>query len=293
MVQNFYPNGEFSLGLSNPVNSHKSTVVASETRERKGCKQTTHSKRMVRNGAYLLQQSAGRKNLTFATTTLPEAAVDALEAAGDNGARLYAECDRQMQQWIQRQLEKSSIPSHIVGCVEVQPKRFERYGKVALHSHFAFQGKLPKGNWVIHKDKFRNQWNKILSNVLGVKIESLSSTRIERVTKNVEYYLSKYMSKSGKMVDKIIEAGKQHLLPSHWWHCSLELRNIIKSKLVPISEDSIDILYAHREELKEQGILSWFHVLKIEIMQSHDEPMMIPVAMVAKFKKPEYIQMFI
>lgn len=292
MVQDFYPNGEFSLGLSNPVNSHKNLPQALEVRERKGCKQTTHSKRMVRNAAYVVTKRAGRQNLTFATTTLPEEILDILESR-DDAAELYAECDRQMQQWIKRRLEDVGIESFIVGCVEVQPERFERTGKVALHTHYLFQGRLPKKTWAIHKDAFRNQWNKILSNVFGIEVTSLASTRVEQVKKSAEYYLSKYMSKSGKMVDKIIEAGKKHMLPSHWWHCSNRLRKIIKSMCLPIPKESADLIWEQREELKTAGILSWFHVHEIEIVQSHGEPLKIPVAMVAKFKKPEYIQMFV
>lgn len=288
----FYPNGEFSLGLSIAVNSHKTPPTSPEARERKGQKQTSHSKRMVRNGAWYLENHVGKKNLTFATTTLPQAAVDALEAKGDDAAGFYAEADRQMQQWIRRRLESAGLNSSIVGCVEPQPERFENTGQVALHSHLVFQGKSSKGSWVIDKDEFRNQWNKILSNVLGVKIESLASTRIERVKKSAEYYLSKYMSKAGTMVQKIIDAGKKHMLPSHWWHCSSDLRKIIKSMCLPISEDAAEILYSQREELKEKGILQWFYIHEIDVIQSHGEPLKIPVAFMAKFRKPEYIQMF-
>jgi hypothetical protein len=288
----FYPNGEFSLGLSNPVNYHNNGVVGSETRQRKGKKQTTLSKRMVRNGAYLMEKRVGRRCLTFFTATLPDSAADAIEAAGEDGAKLYAEADRQMMQWIRRQLEAAGVQPDIVGCVEVQPRRWERYGKVALHSHYVFQGKLPDGDWIINKDDIRNQWNKILSNVCGVEVESLASTRVEQVKKSAENYLAKYMSKSGKMTESIIEAGKGHLLPSHWWHCTNELRKLIRSMLIPISEDAGYILYGQREALKEQGILSWFYVHEIEMTQSHGEPFMAPVAFVAKLGKPEYIQMF-
>jgi hypothetical protein len=247
---------------------------------------------MVRNGAYLLEKRVGRRLLTFFTATLPDSAADALEAAGEDGAKLYAEADRQIMQYISRKLEAAGIQPDIVGCVEVQPRRWERYGKVALHSHYVFQGKLPDGDWIIDKDDIRNQWNKILTNVCAVEVESLASTRVEQVKKSAENYLAKYMSKSGKMAESIVEAGKGHLLPSHWWHCSLALRKVIRSMLLPISQDAADILYGQREEFKEKGILSWFYVHEIEIGQSHGERFMAPVAFVAKFGKPEYIQMF-
>jgi hypothetical protein len=287
-----WANGEATLGLSTAVNSQKSLPQSLETRDRKAKPQTSHSKRIVRNGAYLLQKMAGRANLTFATLTLPQAVVEILEASGDSAPKLYAECDRQMKQWINNQQEKNNINPWIVSCVEVQPERFKQTGQVALHSHYVYQGKLNKGNWIINKNKFRNQWNKILSNVLGEKIESLASTRIERVKKSAEYYLSKYMSKSGGVVDEIVEAGKKHMLPSCWFGCSNELREKIKSMSTFLSRETAQMIYDQREELKAKGILSYFHVHEIELKQSHGEPFILPVAFIFKFRKPEYVQMF-
>lgn len=288
-----WANGEATLGLSTAVNSQKSPPQALQVRDRKAKPQTSYSKRIVRNGAYLLQKEVGRNNLTFATLTLPQAAVEILESRGSDAAALYADCDRQMKQWITNQLEKEGINPWIVSCVEVQPERFKQTGQVALHSHYVFQGKVAGGDWIIHKDKFRNQWNKILSNVLGEKIESLASTRIERVKKSAEYYLSKYMSKSGGVIDEIVEAGKKNMLPSCWFGCSLELRNKIKSMSTFISKESAQIIYDQREELKLKGILSYFHVHEIELVQSHGEPFILPVAFIFKFRKPEYVKMFV
>jgi hypothetical protein len=286
-----WANGEATLGLSTAVNSQKSPPEALETRDRKAKPQTSYSKRIVRNGAFVLQKQAGRNNLAFATLTLPQAAVEILESRGSDAPKLYAECDRQMKQWIGNQLERKHINSWIVSCVEVQTERFKQTGQVALHSHYVFQGKLAKGNWVIHKDKFRNHWNKILSNVLGEKIESLASTRIERVRKSAEYYLSKYMSKSGDVVNEIEKAGKKHMLPSCWFGCSIELREKIKSMSTFIPKEVAQAIYRQREELKSKGILSYFHVHEIESVQSHGEPFMLPVAFIFKFRDPEYVQM--
>jgi hypothetical protein len=286
-----WANGEATLGLSTAVNSQKSPPEALETRDRKAKPQTTYSKRIVRNGAFVLQKLAGRNNLAFATLTLPQAAVEILESRGSDAPKLYAECDRQMKQWIRNQLERENINSWIVSCVEVQTERFKQTEQVALHSHYVFQGKLAKGTWAIHKDKFRNHWNKILSNVLGEKIESLASTRIERVKKSAEYYLSKYMSKSGEVIDEIVKVGKKHMLPSCWFGCSSELRDKIKSMSTFIPKEVAKAIYSQREELKLKGVLSYFHVHEIESVQSHGEPFMLPVAFIFKFRDPEYVQM--
>lgn len=287
-----WANGEATLGLSITVNSQKSPPQGLEARDRKAKPQTSYSKRLVRNAAYVLQKTVGKENLAFATLTLPQAAVEILESRGTDAPKLYAECDRQMKQWIGNQLEKENIKPWIVSCVEVQPERFKQTGQVALHSHYVFQGKAAKGTWIIHKDKFRNHWNKILSNVLGEKMESLASTRIEQVKKSAEYYLSKYMSKSGGVIDDIVKADKKHMLPSCWYGCSSELKDKVKSKSIFISRELAQTIYSQREEFKSKRILSYFYVHEIEMGQSHGEPFMVPAAFIFKFRKPEYAQMF-
>ncbi len=286
-----WPNGEVSLGLSMPVNSHTAPKPP-EQRERRGQKQTTHSKRMVRNGAWWLQRIFGKDRLAFLTLTLPDEAVTALESKED-ASDLYAEMTRQYLQWMRRRLSRAGLCEEIVGCDEVQPERFRTHGKVALHTHLVFQGRQHrKGAWAIGVKEFLNRWNSIVSNVLGIEIESSSSTRVEKLRKSAEYYLAKYMSKAGSVVEEVIAAGKRYMLPAHWWHCSSKLKKAIKDLCVEISDEAAEVLYSNREELKVEGILQWFYVHEIEFIQSHGEPVKRPVAFCAKFKKPEYREMF-
>lgn len=287
-----YPNGEFSLGLSVPVKSHKCPPKPPETRERKGQGFSSHGRRMVRNGAWWLEKNFGKARLSFLTCTLPDRALELMEASGE-AAALWAEIVRQFEQWLKRQLRTHQLCDFIVGVTEVQPDRWKNSQKVGLHLHWAFQGRATyRGDWAIGKKRFLAGWLKIVSNVLGQKVEGSSATRVEQVKKSVENYLSKYMSKGGEFITEIIVAGKRDLLPTSWWNISFELRRIIKSLIIPISEQAKNVLYDTREALKEQGIIQWFYVHEIDIVQSHGEVMTIPVAFVGKFAKPEYREMF-
>lgn len=275
-----------------PVKSHKTPPKAPEVRERKGQRFSSYGRRIVRNGAWWLQREFGRDCLSFLTCTLPDEVVEILAIAED-AAGLWAEIIRQFEQWLKRKLESMGLCEFIVGVTEVQIKRWINHGKVGLHLHWVFQGRLTnKSAWSINKEEFANAWNRIVSNVIGKKVESSSATRVERIKKSVENYLSKYMSKGGEVIDEIIEAGKRDLLPTSWWNVSNALRRIIKSMMFKPSVDARNCLYDTREALKEQGVIQWYYIHEIELMQPHGEPIKVPAAFVGKFSKPEYLEMF-
>jgi hypothetical protein len=287
-----YPNGEFSLGLSMPVKSHKCIPEAPETRERKGQSFTSYGRRLVRNGAWWLQQTFGRQRLSFLTATLPDEALE-LMAIAEDGAGLWAEIIRQYEQWLKRRLRAAGLCDFIVGVTEVQERRWSETQKVGLHLHWVFQGRSAHNSaWIIKKEDFAKAWLKIVSNVVGSDIESKSATRVERIKKSIENYLSKYMSKGGRIIEEVIEAGKRNLLPTSWWNVSFELRRMIKAMIVPVSEAAKYALYDTRNALKDQGIIQWFYIHEIDLVEPHGETRKVPVAFVGKFSKPEYLQMF-
>jgi hypothetical protein len=293
MIPKFYPNGEFSLGLSSPVKSHKTPPKPSEARERKGRPFTSHGRRYVRNAAWWLSQTFGKQRLSFLTCTLPDEALD-LMAIADDAAGLWAEIIRQFEQWLKRRLRSHQLCEFIVGVTEVQDQRWFNDEKVGLHLHWVFQGRSGfKSPWAIKKEEFAKAWLRIVSNVIGQTIESRSATRVERIKKSIENYLSKYMSKGGKVIEEVIEAGKRNLLPTSWWNVSHDLRRIIKSMIRYGSDDAGNCLYDSRKALEEQKIIQWMYIHEIDLVQSHGEVMKVPVAFIGKFSKPEYIQQFI
>jgi hypothetical protein len=247
---------------------------------------------MVRNAAWWLQDFCGMFCLSFLTATLPDEAIDLMESRG-TFSKDWSEIIRQFEQWLKRRLRREGLLDLIVGVTEVQEKRWQQSGKVGLHLHWVFQGRPKRNsNWAISKEEFAEAWLRIVSNVVGQKVESKSATRIERVKKSVENYLSKYMSKGGKVIDEIVAAGKLDQLPTAWWNVTNALKTIIRKAIKPISDEAKDCLFEGREDLKNQGIIQWFYVHEIDYVEPHGEARKVPVAFIGKFAKPEFADMF-
>jgi hypothetical protein len=247
---------------------------------------------MVRNAAWWLQDFLGRFVLSFLTATLPDEAIALMEESGQFAA-MWAEIIRQYEQWLTRRLRREGLLDIVVGVSEVQEKRWKKTGKVGLHLHWVFQGrKDSKSAWAIRPEEFQTAWLRIVSNVVGQKIESKSATRVEKVKHSIENYLAKYMTKGGQVIKDIIEAGKRDQLPASWWNVSNVLRRLIKRSIREISPKAQNCLYNSREDLKAQGIIQWFYVHKIEYREPHGEILERPVSCCGKFSKPEFADMF-
>jgi hypothetical protein len=282
-------NGEFSLGLSKPVKTHKPPKPP-EIRERRGQAFTSYGRRMVRSAAFWLEKTWGRQNLSFLTTTvptLPNRDIGKLSAE-------WCEVTRRYKQELERELSRKGITSEVLLVTEIQEKRFRETGLIAPHLHIVFRGRKSRyDNWAISKERARELWENVLSAIVGYRLNAPASTRIEKIKKSVENYLSKYMSKGGKVIEEIIADGRRHLLPTSWWGMTNTLRDTIKAGCKRIPQEMADILYDQRENLQQAGIIRWCHIVMTEIAQSHGEFIEIPVAFVGKFAKPEHGSMFI
>lgn len=285
----FWLNGEFSLGLSNSVKSHNKPPKPSDTRDRRGKGINSNGRRMVRSALYLMQLMWGKWNLAFLTCTVPSLDYRKMKLL----ASRWGEVVRRYQQELKRELERSEIDTDIVLVTEIQEKRYRETGEVAPHLHIVFRGRKSRGDdWAVSKERARVLWENVLSAVLKRKIEAPASTRIESIRKNVENYLSKYMSKGGEIIKEIVNNGEKNELPAAWWGMTNTLRKRVKAGCKPISEDIKKIIYDQREELKSSGIIKWFHVVTVDLVETSGEILTIPVALVGKLSRPEYADMF-
>lgn len=226
------------MGLSNPVNSHKP-----QTRANRGSKGiSSYGKKMVRSGCALLQQRYGKKRLSFLTLTMPSLPKWTEEIVlTDMGG--WSEIVRQTLQEFSRELKRKGGSGNIVGVVEIQEERYSKYGTVSPHLHLVFEGHKGNYDYYLKVGEPQRIWQRIVENQLrkvGLEgeIDFCQSTRIESIHKDAKNYMGKYMSKGGKIVEKIIEDGKGFLLPSSWWVCSAKIKKVIKLYSFPM-EDSM------------------------------------------------------
>lgn len=154
---------------------------------------TKYLARRIRNAGYILQQVAGKDNLSFLTLTLPDLSPNELSAC----ASRWGEMVNKFLVWLRYRCEKLHIPFEYVYCTEVQSKRLQKRGEYALHLHILFRGREKrKKAWAITPKQARNQWTNCIKSVVGhshFKRDALEN--LQRIRSNAAGYLSKYMSK--------------------------------------------------------------------------------------------------
>lgn len=238
------------LGLSPHTNSHK--------RAKRGLKGiSSFGRKMIRNGAYLLQQRYGRQRLSFLTVTLPSVTVEeSLQISG-----CWSEITRKYLQSLRRLLRSRSMPGEIVGCTEIQESRLEHDGVLGLHLHLVFVGRAARKSWVVSCKDARKLWKRELEKVLGRELDCSSTENMERVKHDAEQYLGKYMSKGAKSIKELISLGMGDFLPSAWWTMTRTLSSGIKASLERLSGEKASLFV----RLVESGAEVFLYSKPVEV----------------------------
>ena len=254
----FYPSGDFNMGLSTLVISHKQSESlgnSSKSQRRKKCQKgmTGAEKRLLRSALYLMSKKVARKNLSFLTLTLPSLSKFDLVAISNS----WAEAIRRLLQELKRLLVRRGMSDTVAGCTEIQEKRWRFREEVAPHAHLVFQGKLSHGGWAIRPEEIKQIWQRILSDMLGRDLDCSAATRIEPVKKCPIAYMSKYMSKGGKTLKEITDTYGG-ILPTSWLIATEDLRSAVREESITPPPEVVDYLVSNLEALKKEGLISWF-----------------------------------
>ena len=224
-----------TLGLSKLTNSHN--TVPRATKGRRGLKGIGSKARVkVLDSAAYLEETVGRKCLSFLTLTLPQ------ECLTEQLFQGWTEMTRKLHKWLRYQLSRAGLLPLVIGVVEIQERRqLSSEGMPGLHWHLLFQGRKPGSAWIVTKQRIQAYWNKLLLDTSGCEPLTSLSSRIERVRKSAYGYLGKYMSKGAKAVSQI----KHEYLPRCWYMCTLDLRRIVKSKELYFTGEQARELYEY------------------------------------------------
>jgi hypothetical protein len=101
------------------------------------------------------------------------------------------------------------------------------------------------------------------------------------------------MSKGGKVLKQVQEAGLEDCLPPSWVRMSNALRKEILSKIVKPAQEAKELLIDHLEHYKGAGIIRWFYKHYIDIVQSSGESYPFLVSVSGEFASQEAMNMFI
>lgn len=284
----FYPSLDIILGLSNPVKS-RNPPKPPETRERRGKSITGHARRMVRSAAAIMEESHGKRNLSFLTLTLPDLPWWDMDVI----RRDWPVIVKRAVEELSRELSRRGMNPEVVHVTEIQEHRYRKYGVIAPHIHAVFQGrKSGQKTWAIRPEKFTEIWERVIGNVLGRSIRLPAATNVQAIRNSVKRYLGKYMSKGGKIIKEIVENGRKSDLPASWWGVTHTLRKKVKEGIIEVDQEIKDLIVEHWEEYKKAGILRWGQIVTKEILQSHGEPIEIPICFCGEFASKEAMLMF-
>lgn len=256
------------MDLPHSVICHNLPPVAPRAkRVRKGKPITPHSKRMLKTGCAFLQERIGKHNLAFLTLTLPG------KSAGLSAADLvkcnenFHELMRQFLQTLKRRLEAAGVCQEYVCSIEVQEDRWRKRGEIALHAHLVYQCRKHRNstNWAFEIKDIVEVWSRLISNLLGYEVSNWKNgADIDTIKKDAAKYVGKYLSKGGKVINEIIEAGRRDELPSKWDRIADSLRRKIKAGIRQFTEAAKQQIQDNLEALKAQGIIEWYHEIKLD-----------------------------
>lgn len=217
----FSPESASSLGLSKLSKSEKTGE-----RLRRGLRGiTAHGRQKVRDGASVLEKEYGKGSLVFLTCTLPSECVNLSPEQWSKISDLF-------KRKILYRMGQEEIDLKIIGVTEVQEKRLEERGEVALHLHWVFPGKKKDGSWLFNPFQLSEMWEKCVQGVLVDRnLENVkwnAAINVQRVKKTVVSYLGKYLSKGAKVLGKIQEMGLSDLIPKAWYVCTQKLHESVE-----------------------------------------------------------------
>lgn len=238
--------GSRSVTLSDAYNSHKPPPRAAYGLKGLSAK----GRKMIRNGAYLLEKVLGKEDCTMITLTVPTLE----KAARVVVAKKWGVLTNRLVQYLTRELLSQGRKPAIIGCVEIQTGRLAKYGQGYLHLHLICPAHSNAGRfWAIEASALRAWWAEALERVIGHSLPHLPRVETAIVTKSVEAYLAKYLSKgTGEELAAFVADVGEECLPGQWWFCSAPMREAIVEKTIS-GRNCGALLESMIEHLLEQG----------------------------------------
>ena len=250
------------MGLSDAINSRSqpsNAVKSCETRAKRGTVGiTSYGKRMTRSAAAIMENKFGRDCLSFGTATLPFTS----QAENELVCQNWGAIANRFFEKLTRLLDRRGLSKDYCFVSEIQEQRFDKFGIVAPHLHWIMQGKLTKKSmWLILPCEVKQIWEQVLGNFLKRPVDGSTATRIEKPRKSLKKEMGKYLSKGTKIIKKIIEAGKGHLLPSAYHGSSRSLKKEIKAAIIILQGDECEAFIDNLESMKENNLISFIPIL--------------------------------
>lgn len=222
---------------------------------------TSFGRKVVKNGALLLEKKYGKSRLGFVTCTLPTYSEELQRAI--NGS--WGEVVRRFYQKITRQLQKIGKPSIYVSVTEIQEKRFNKLGLPCPHLHFVYVCKdMANSRYWLYICQIHRAWNQSLREVIehcGFSPQlyadnNYGSVHAACVRKSASAYLGKYMSKGCGVIATMQEKGWNEF-PKQWWTACTYVKKLFKDSIIRMDANMAGDIFYRLADYLHDGIVEW------------------------------------
>lgn len=231
---------------------------------------TPYGRRVVKNSAILLEKKYGISKLAFVTCTIPSYDSETIKIISKH----WNEVVRRFFQKMKRNLEKRGLPLEIICCTEIQPKRFKKYGDICPHLHFVYVSRQNLGQRISNVTIaiLTRYWKQSMTQVVekfgtkeALEVSFKSAVDAKPIRKSVAAYLSKYMSKGGKTLEKLQEKGLTDHLPGQWWTASNLMKKMFRESIIRLDNNTCNFIFYNLGDCLADGWLTWCNMVEIEI----------------------------
>jgi hypothetical protein len=258
------------MGLSDVVISHKSNAAKEKytkisdlttktSKKRRGSGGITPiAKRRTRSGVHIMQEKYSLYCLAFGTFTLPSLRPEELEMVNTN----FSDLTRQLFQELTRLAERRGLDTDYAFVVEIQEKRYRAWGQFCPHIHCVMQSRKDRfADPAIHYSEIRAIWERLLSNLLGRKVDCPAATQWEKMKRRKVGEMGKYMTKGSQIAKEAIAKGDGHMLPTAWSGMSNNLKKEVKASIKILTGQEAEDFIENLEVMKDAGLLSYVPIM--------------------------------
>ena len=187
---------------------------------------TGYGAKMIRSGCFLLEEKLGKEDCVMITLTVPTLSREDRRTL----AQRWGLVTNELVKRLTLMLVKAERTPAIIGCVEIQTGRLEKFRQAYLHLHLVCPAHSNSGGqWAVDVHDLRTWWGKCLERHTGASLPHLPRVETAIVKKSVEGYLGKYLSKgTGDDLESFIEDLGSECIPAQWWFASAPMKAAIK-----------------------------------------------------------------
>lgn len=283
------------LGLVIAPNFHNSK----KPKTRRGLNgMSNRQKRSVRSSAWVLSDEV-KGRVGFYTVTIPSPSHGVSDEERTQLNESWGGSDgviKRFHQEIQRELERRRLPQLYVSVAEFQEKRWQKTGQLALHQHVLLPvSKYRAGGYEFTSGRLREIWGGVLESVLGHPVDVSAAVDTKKV-KNPEVvakYLSKYMSKGGKILDELKGLGMDSQIPCSWWSSSQTLKRLVEERTITLKGDASAEFMRNMERLEADDVIVYCPIEISHVHQTTGEVRLTTIGYSGFFKSREQHERFL